>query len=88
MTIAGIDAPKPGKTVDQLMTGCIGDRRPRAGLDHAHADLLVGAIGGNRMHQMGAVEFDQRVAQHVYLQVQPRAWLASAKVWKGDVCCA
>ncbi|MOA01019.1 hypothetical protein D3C78_1204040 [compost metagenome] len=59
MPVTGIDAPEAGKTVDELVTGHVGDRGAACRFQHPHTKLLMAAEGGDGVHQMGAVQFDQ-----------------------------
>ena len=68
VAVAGVDTPEPGEAVDQLVARRIGDGRPGRRFQHPDACGLMAAIGGNRMHQMGAVEFDERIAEHDLLR--------------------
>jgi hypothetical protein len=87
VTIAGIDAPQASEAVDQLMAGGIGDDGALGRCQDARAGGLVAAIGRNRMHQMGAVEFDERVAEHDDLRFSRTPGWPMQRMSEAGACC-
>ncbi|MCY1232722.1 hypothetical protein D9M72_452310 [compost metagenome] len=77
VAIAGIDAPKAGKAVDQLLARSVGDRRAFCRGEYAHAEFFMAAIGGDRMDEVGAIEFDEGIAVHDDLRI------SRAPDWRG-----
>ena len=64
LAVAGVDAPEAGEAVDEGAPLGVGHGRALGGGEHADAGGLVPAPAGDRVDEMGAVEFDQRVGKH------------------------
>ncbi len=79
LTVAGIDAPEAREAIDQLLARGVCNRRAFGGREDANTELLVIAIGGDRMHEMGAVEFDKGIAIHDTLRI------SRAPGWRGQI---
>ena len=69
LSVAGVDAPQARKPVEQGVPRRVGHRRAHGRLQHTHAHRLMAAIGRDRVNQMRAIEFDQRIRKHFFLQI-------------------
>ena len=64
LAVAHIHAPQAGKGVEQFVAGRVAQERAAGGLEDGDAAGFVRAVANNRVNQMLAVGFNERMDRH------------------------